>query len=297
MAQKSVLITGCSDGGIGASLAQEFASNGFRVFATARNPTKMATISTHANITLLTLDPTLPDSVKSVLKDVSELLNDKGLDVLVNNAGQPLICPTLDVDIEEAKVMYDINLWGALRVTQAFAPLVIAAKGTLVYTCSMSSAVRTPYLGVYAGSKSALAQVADTLRTELAPFNVKVLTVMTGAIGSKALEKTQDLKLPEDSIYKAIETHVIARARGEDGVKRTAPSDYAKQVVRDVQSGTNGSTWRGSFAGFVKFMSSFAPTSVFVSCAWWLGPLAFGMCISSVANCRTGLDGCQRLRT
>jgi short-subunit dehydrogenase len=69
------------------------------------------------------------------------------LDYLVNNAGQTIIMPTLDFDIETAKGMFNINIWGMMRVTQEFAPLIIAAGGTLVNVCSISTSVNTPWMG------------------------------------------------------------------------------------------------------------------------------------------------------
>ena len=54
--------------------------------------------------------------------------------------------PTLDVDIDSAKEMFDINVWGTVRVTQAF-DLIIAAKGTVVNKCSISMNVVPPWIG------------------------------------------------------------------------------------------------------------------------------------------------------
>ena len=69
------------------------------------------------------------------------------LDVLVNNAGQTFTMPILDVDLETAKSMYEINIWGTLRVTQAFAPFVIAAKGAIVNISSVAASLNTPWIG------------------------------------------------------------------------------------------------------------------------------------------------------
>ena len=148
MALKSVLITGCSAGGIGSALVEVFQKSNLHVFATARDPTKMSHLKALPNVVLLTLDPTLPESVQAAMERVKQETGGT-LDYLVSNAGQTLMAPILDFDIETAKSMYDINLWGAVRVTQVFAPLVIAAKGTIVYTCSISSCCRTPWLSVH----------------------------------------------------------------------------------------------------------------------------------------------------
>lgn len=146
MALKSVLITGCSAGGIGFALAEAFKKRNFRVFATARDPSKMSELEKTPNVTLLTLDPTSSISVQNAVEEVRAKTGGT-LDYLVNNAGQTIIMPTLDFDIETARKMYDINVWAMVRVTQDFAPLLIAAKGTLVSISSISTSVITPWMG------------------------------------------------------------------------------------------------------------------------------------------------------
>ncbi len=146
MTLKTVLITGCSAGGIGSALVEAFQKRNIYVFATARDLSKMSHLETLSNVTLLTLDPTSMPSVHAVVKSVWAQ-TDGTLDYLVNNAGQTIIMPTLDFDIETAKSMYDINVWGMVRVTQAFAPLVIAAKGTIVNISSIATSVNTPWMG------------------------------------------------------------------------------------------------------------------------------------------------------
>ena len=146
MPLKSVLITGCSAGGIGFALAQEFQKRNLHVFATARDPSKMSQLDKRPNVTLISLDVTSLDSVQKAVEIVRAQTGGT-LDYLVNNAGQTPIMPTLDFDIESAKAMYDVNLWGMVRVTQEFAPLLIAAKGTLVSISSISTSVITPWLG------------------------------------------------------------------------------------------------------------------------------------------------------
>lgn len=146
MALKSLLITGCSAGGIGFALVEAFLKRNFHVFATARDPSKMSPLDQLSNVTLLTLDPTSQASVDNVVKLVHDQTEGR-LDYLVNNAGQIIIMPTLDLDIETGKKLYDINVWGMVRVTQAFAPLLIAAKGTLVSIGSVSTSIITPWMG------------------------------------------------------------------------------------------------------------------------------------------------------
>ena len=151
MPLKSVLITGCSAGGIGFALAQEFQKHNFHVFATARDPSKLSQLDKRPHVTLIALDVTSLGSVQKAV-DIVRAHTGGTLDYLVNNAGQILNMPTLDFDIETAKAMYEINMWGMVRVTQEFAPLLIAAKGTLVNISSIATSVITPWMGESLGT-------------------------------------------------------------------------------------------------------------------------------------------------
>lgn len=145
-ATKSVLITGCSDGGIGAALAQSFADRGFRVFATARTVGKMTSFTSRSNVTLLQLDVTKDDQISRAVQDVSGETGGR-LDFLVNNAAHNHFMPLLDESIDEAKAIFEFNVWGPLRVSKAFSPLVIAAKGTIVNITSIAGHLHVPWMG------------------------------------------------------------------------------------------------------------------------------------------------------
>lgn len=109
MTSKSVLITGCSEGGIGSALAVAFQKRDRSVFATERDRSKFSYLEKFANVTLLSHEPTIVASVKAAVEEVKNVTDPK-LDYLTNNAGQTLITSTLNFDIETAKNMYDINV-------------------------------------------------------------------------------------------------------------------------------------------------------------------------------------------
>jgi 1-acylglycerone phosphate reductase len=164
---KTVLITGCSNGGIGAALAVEFQKRGYIVFGGVRDPARASSLASLSSVTLVTLDVTSKASIDAAVQLVEQATDGRGLDVLVNNAGHGAPAPLLDVDLDAARKLFDVNFWGALQVTQAFARLVIAAKGTIVNICSMGADVPSPYLASYGASKAALKLASDTLRLEL----------------------------------------------------------------------------------------------------------------------------------
>ena len=147
MAGKTILITGCSAGGIGYALAAECQRRGLTVFATARTTSKMSALEKLPNMTLLPLDVTSPSSIAEAVQQVKSRTGGK-LDYLLNNSGQNIIIPALDLDIEDAKRMFEVNFWGVLRMIQAFAPLLIEAEGTIVNIGSIVAYLHAPYTGM-----------------------------------------------------------------------------------------------------------------------------------------------------
>lgn len=146
--RKSVLITGCSAGGIGAALAEVFHEKGYHVFATARNPSKIPqALSSSANVTALKLDVLSSESIAAAAENVKRETGGK-LDVLINNSGGGYYAAALDTSIEEAKKLYDLHVWAPLSILQAFAPQLIEAKGCLVNNSSISAYIPMAFGGV-----------------------------------------------------------------------------------------------------------------------------------------------------
>ena len=110
--------------------------------------------------------------------------------------------------------------------------------------------------------------MAETLRLELAPFHVKVLSVVTGALKTMGQTHFDDWKLPEGSLYSPIESTIKDRARGQEGAPRMDPTEYAKRVVYEIINGRTGTFWYGASTGAVKFGTSWLPTWVMVSSSW-----------------------------
>jgi NAD(P)-dependent dehydrogenase (short-subunit alcohol dehydrogenase family) len=143
--QKSVLITGCSHGSIGHSLAMAFARRGFLVFATARNTSKIAdSLSSQQNVEILTLDTTSQLSIDAAAKVVAKHTGGT-LDVLINNAGSGLVMPFLDTGLDEARKVFEVNFWGVLMCVMGFKELVVRARGTIVNVSSIAGVAPNPY--------------------------------------------------------------------------------------------------------------------------------------------------------
>ena len=173
--RKTVLITGCSAGGIGSALAFAFHARGLKVYATARNLSKVSHLK-DAGIATVELDIASPASIAAAVGAV-KAETDGTLDVLVNNAGIGYQMPFLDASIDEARKLFDANVFGRMAVTQAFAPLLIAAKGTIVNIGSISAIAPSPWASIYNAACAAVQTWNDTLRLELMLFGVKVILV------------------------------------------------------------------------------------------------------------------------
>lgn len=149
MPTKTVLVTGCSAGGIGAAVALALAKRAHHVFATARTVSKIPPeLSGLSNVTVLPFDVTSTSSVAQAAQAVAA--SGFQLDVLFNNAGVGHPMPILDVDVDEAKQTYDINVFGVIRTVQAFADLLIKSKGRIINLSTCGAASNSPWFGAYA---------------------------------------------------------------------------------------------------------------------------------------------------
>ena len=147
MSKPTTLITGCSQGGIGDALAREFANRGHHVFAAVRNLSKAAHLSELKDIEVVTLDVTSSESVDGLVADLKRRLLEGKLDILVNNAGLGATGPLIEVDLAIAKRLFDVNVLGLLAVTQALAPMLIAARGKVVNISSVGGILAMPWGG------------------------------------------------------------------------------------------------------------------------------------------------------
>ncbi|KAJ7784296.1 hypothetical protein B0H16DRAFT_1491985 [Mycena metata] len=259
--QKTILVTGCSAGGIGAAIAYALAKRGHSVFATARDTSKLPPeLATHTNVTALQVDVTSVESVAEAAKAVTAA--GKGLHALVNNAGVGYTMPLLDVDVDRAMNLYDTNVWGTLRTVQAFSDLLVASRGRVVNISSVGAVVNTPWIGIYNSSKAAVTSLSDNLRIELAPLGVSVVTVMVGRIVTPFFAH-DSFELPPTSRYMAIKDIITRWALGEAHPKGGTPDKLAESLVYEiVGEGRSGQVWLGPYSGTMRFLSRWVPVSL-----------------------------------
>ena len=176
-AKKAVLVTGASSG-IGLRITELLASQGYFVYAGARSQKDLDALNALENVEAVRLDVTVQGEIDAAVETVSK--GGRGLYGLVNNAGVFTGGPLIETDIGELQWLFDVNVYGVYRVTQAFAPLIIESKGRIVNISSISGVLAWPMGGLYTMSKHAIEAYSDTLALEMARFGVKVSAVEPG---------------------------------------------------------------------------------------------------------------------
>jgi 1-acylglycerone phosphate reductase len=116
-------------------------------------------------------------------------------------------------------------------------------------------------LSVYAASKSAIEVMAETLRLELAPFAIYVVSVVTTGGKTNSHVAYQAWKMSSDSHYLHVEKEFVKTAKGDDGAPRMEAMDYARRVVDKVSGRGKNQFWCGTYAGMLKSMIACLPVA------------------------------------
>ncbi|NER32875.1 MAG: SDR family oxidoreductase [Oscillatoria sp. SIO1A7] len=188
---KAVLITGASSG-IGKSCALELDRLGYQVLAGVRNPEdgKALTEIASERLTFLIIDICDRTNISSAVNTVAQLVGDRGLYGLVNNAGIAIGAPLEFIPIPELRQQLEVNVIGQVAITQALLPQIRQAKGRVVNIGSISGRIAFPFMSAYCASKFALAALTDGLRMELKPWGIKVVLIEPGTIQTPIWEKS-----------------------------------------------------------------------------------------------------------
>ncbi|MDH0865100.1 oxidoreductase [Mitsuaria sp. GD03876] len=170
--QPVVLITGVSSG-IGLATAKKFLSRGSRVFGTVRNLQKATPV---AGVELVEMDVR---SDTSVLAGVQTVISRAGrVDVLVNSAGVNMMGAVEETMPAEAAALFDTNVLGVLRVSQAVLPHMRERRqGRIINISSVLGFLPGPYMGLYAASKHAIEGLSESLDHEVRQFGIRVTLV------------------------------------------------------------------------------------------------------------------------
>ncbi len=198
--QKTAVVTGVSTG-IGRAIAKTLIGAGWRVFGSVRRDTDAADALTALGpqFAPLLFDVTDDAAIRREADKVRAALEGRTLGALVNNAGVAVAGPVGYLAIDELKRQMDINVYGPIRVTQAFLPSLGAdhalkgAPGRIVNISSVAGKNALPFLSPYAMSKHALEAMSESLRRELIVHGIDVVVVGPGAIRTPIWGKADDL--------------------------------------------------------------------------------------------------------
>ncbi|KAI0756318.1 NAD-P-binding protein [Daedaleopsis nitida] len=228
-----VVVTGCSIGGIGFALCEEFAAQGCIVYATARRLEAMEGLQSK-NIHKLTLDVTKDEDVQAVVKAV--IAKQGRIDVLVNNAGLGHTGPIIDTEMQEIQRVYDTNVFSVIRTAKAIIPHMAARRrGTIVITGSITADIPIPWAGIYASSKAAVHSVTETLYMECMPLGIDVVLVAPGGVKSNiAVNQGASVQLPPNSLYTSYVESVLHKMFISQANNPMPADKFAQKVVHQV---------------------------------------------------------------
>lgn len=227
--QKVVVITGASSG-IGGATARLLAQNGYRVFGGARDPGRLPAVP---GVTFGRLDVTDDESVD---KFVGWVLAEAGrIDVLINNAGVSLVGPVENTSVAEAGKVFDVNVFGPLRMIRAVLPSMRSARsGLIVNISSVLGFLPAPFMGIYASTKHALEGLSESLDHEIRDFNVRVVlmqpTFTNTNLDVNAANTEAPLGVYTDQVEATIKT-VVAQIKSAP-----APTLVAEKILVALKS-------------------------------------------------------------
>jgi NAD(P)-dependent dehydrogenase (short-subunit alcohol dehydrogenase family) len=250
------IVTGAS-GGIGEATARALQAAGYRVFGTYRRPpaTKLA------GVEYVACDVTGDEAVQTA---VGQVLAKAGrVDLLVNNAGVGLIAGAEESSLEQAKSLFDVNLFGVFRMTKAVLPTMRQqGSGRIVNISSVMGLIPAPFMALYAASKHALEGYSESLDHEIRATGVRVVLV------EPAYTRTSF----EGNVYQAdqqLDFYQSARTNAEGVLRdemKTAdtPELVANAVVKAAtEVNPNRRYAAGRMARQVSLLRRFVPASAF----------------------------------
>jgi short-subunit dehydrogenase len=247
------LVTGASSG-IGLATARALRHDGFKVFGTSRKA-----VADTDGIKMLVCGVT---DEAAVLRVVDEIVRRTGrIDLLVNNAGIGLLGGAEESSAAQAKALFDVNVIGVVRLTNAVLPVMRRQrKGRIINLSSILGLIPAPYNALYASTKHALEGYSESLDHEVRTQGIRVVLVEPG-VTRTAFE--ENITRPDQplSVYDTVRAHAekLMREIVETG---DAPEVVAKMVVKAANAASPKRRYTaGKVAGQVRFMRRFLPES------------------------------------
>jgi len=188
---RSVAVTGAG-GGLGRDIALGLAAKGYIVFGTAMSAAEVQDLkdASGGRVSLTVCDMTKEDSVQAWAGGVSDALGETGLDILINNAGILTPGPIEVLPLDAIRREFDVNVFGALSVMNAFLPALRKARGRIVQVSTWTASIPLPFNGPSGASKAAMEVFAAVYRAELKSFGIDVVVAAAGNMRTGGPAKT-----------------------------------------------------------------------------------------------------------
>lgn len=241
---RTLLVTGASTG-IGEACARHMAAKGWTVFAGVRSQKDADALKQGAagDLRPIILDVTRPEQVEAAVATIGAALGPQRLSGLLNNAGIAKMGPLAIQPLEDFEAHFAVNVFGLLRVTQAFVPLLGAdparqgPPGRIVTITSVGGRIAAPFLGAYTATKHANEAMTDTLRRELAIYGIDAIAVGPGSVRTPIWDKAE--KDNESGLYAGSDWAESLKVFEETmltGGKTGLPPEKIAEVVEDALS-------------------------------------------------------------
>jgi NAD(P)-dependent dehydrogenase (short-subunit alcohol dehydrogenase family) len=231
----NIIVTG-GTAGIGRAAAMLLVNKGHTVVACGRDAQALAELSSsHDRLHGVAMDVTDPDSVSTAAVAATQIFGGTPPDVLVNNAGFALVGPLETIDDAEWERQYQTNVLGLVRVTRAFLPAMRdRRKGRIVNVSSVAGRVTLPFFAPYNSTKHAVESISDSLRTELYPHGIDVVTIEPGAVKTRfgSLEQAQIERWIEEAPAYADQLRTLKAFHHDLHGKGADPTAVAGCIVR-----------------------------------------------------------------
>src|SRR5579863_4781353 len=188
---RSAAVTGAG-AGLGRDIALGLAAKGYVVFGTAMSVAEVQDLkdASGGRVSLTVCDMTKEESVKAWAAGVSDALGDSGLDLLINNAGILTPGPIEVLPLDAIRREFDVNVFGALSVMNAFLPALRKARGRVIQVSTWTASVPLPFNGPSGASKAAMEVFAAVYRAELKSFGIDFVVAAAGNMRTGGPAKT-----------------------------------------------------------------------------------------------------------
>ena len=185
----TIFITGSSSG-LGRAAAKLFASKGWKVIASMREPKKEKEVGGISGIQLMSLDVTDPDQIESVAEQV---VGSGGVDVVFNNAGYGLAGALEGLTDDQIVRLVNTNMLGTIRTTKAFIPHFREKRaGLFINTTSLGGLMSFPFNSIYHATKWAIEGWSESMAFEFNQFGIGIKTIEPGGIRTDFFTRSLD---------------------------------------------------------------------------------------------------------